>query len=99
MSPRTIALSIGSGVLGLLLIVGLVASGSDRDPTETALPAPASSQSAQPTSAPSTPTPKLARVPDVKGLSLTKAKRKLRAAGLEVGKSTADRPARRRTPF
>ena len=39
----------------------------------------------QPTSAPSTPTPKLAKVPAVKGLSLAKAKRKLRAVGLEVG--------------
>ena len=85
LSPRTIGLAIGSGVLGLLLIVGLVASGSDRDPTGTALPAPASSPSAQPTSALSTPTPKLARVPAVKGPALTKAKRKLRAAGLEVG--------------
>jgi resuscitation-promoting factor RpfB len=84
-SPRTIALAVGSGVLGLLLIVGLVASGSDRDPTETSLQAPASSPSVQPTSAPSTPTPKLARVPAVKGLALAKAKRKLRAAGLEVG--------------
>ena len=72
--------------MGLLLIVGLVAAGSDRDPTETALPAPASSTFVQPTSAPSTPTtPKLARVPAVEGLGLTKAKRKLRAAGLEVG--------------
>jgi hypothetical protein len=34
LSPRTIAFAIGSGVLGLLLIVGLVASGSDRDPTK-----------------------------------------------------------------
>ena len=85
LSPRTIALAIGSGVLGLLLIVGLVASGSDRDPTPTAVPAPASSPSVPPTSTPSTPTPKLARVPAVKGLSLTKAKHKLRAAGLEVG--------------
>jgi resuscitation-promoting factor RpfB len=84
-SPRTIALAIGSGVLGLLLIIGLVAAGSDRDPTETALPAPASSASVQPTSAPATPTPKLAKVPALKGLSLTKAKRKLRSAGLEVG--------------
>ncbi len=39
----------------------------------------------QPTSAPSTPSPKLARVPDVEGLSLVKAKRKLHAAGLKVG--------------
>jgi hypothetical protein len=84
-SQRTIALAIGSGVLGLLLIVGLVASGSDRDPTETALPAPASSSSVQPTSAASTPTPKFVRVPAVKGLALVKAKRKLRAAGLAVG--------------
>jgi resuscitation-promoting factor RpfB len=85
LSPRTITLAIGSGVLGLLLIVGLVAAGSDRDPTETALPASASSPSVQPPSAPSTPTPKLARVPAVKGLSLPKAKRKLRSAGLEAG--------------
>jgi resuscitation-promoting factor RpfB len=85
MSPRAIAIAIGSGVLGLILIVGLVASGSDRDATETALPAPASSPSVEPTSAPSSPTPKQATVPAVKGLSLIKAKRKLRAAGLEVG--------------
>jgi beta-lactam-binding protein with PASTA domain len=39
----------------------------------------------QSTSPPTTPTPKLAKVPAVKGFSLTKAKRKLRAAGLEVG--------------
>jgi resuscitation-promoting factor RpfB len=85
LSPRTIALTIGSAVFGLLLIVGLVASGLDRDPAQTALPAPANSPTAQPTSAPSTPTPKLARVPALKGLALTKAKRKLRAARLEVG--------------
>jgi hypothetical protein len=30
LGPRTIALATGSGVLGLLLIVGLVASGTDR---------------------------------------------------------------------
>jgi hypothetical protein len=85
LSPRTIALAIGSGVLGLLVIVGLAASGSDRDPADTALRAPASTPSVQPTSSTPTPTPKLARVPAVKGLSLTRAKRKLRAAGLEVG--------------
>jgi resuscitation-promoting factor RpfB len=84
LSPRTIALATGSGVLGLLVLIVGLASGSDRDPTETVLPAPASSASIQPTPTPPTPTPKLARVPAVKGLSLVKAKRKLRAAGLEV---------------
>jgi hypothetical protein len=85
-SARTIAIAAGGGVLGLLvLIVGLVASGSDRNPTETVLQTPASSPSAQPPSAQSTPSPKLAKVPAVKGLSLVKGKRKLRAAGLEVG--------------
>jgi resuscitation-promoting factor RpfB len=85
LSARAIAVATVSGVLGLILIVGLVASGSDRDATETALPAPANTPSVQPTSTTPTPSPKLARVPAVKGLSLTKAKRKLRAAGLEVG--------------
>jgi hypothetical protein len=85
LSARAIAVAMVSGVLGLGLIVGLVASASDRDATETALSAPASTPSVQPTSSRSTPTSKLAKVPAVKGLSLTKAKRKLRAAGLEVG--------------
>jgi hypothetical protein len=83
LSPRTIALAVGRGVLGLLVLIALVASGCDRDPTETAPEAPASSPSVQP--APSTRTPKLARVPAVEGLGLANAKRKLRAAGLEVG--------------
>ena len=39
----------------------------------------------QPTAAQPKPTPKLAMVPAIKGLSLTNAKRKLRAAGLEAG--------------
>lgn len=88
LSPRTIALAVGSGVLGLLVLIGgLAASGSDRGVTGTApTQTPASSQSAQPPSSPSTPSPKLARVAAVKGLSLAKAKRKLRAAGVEVGK-------------
>ena len=85
LSPRAIAVAIGSGVLGLILIAGMVASGSDGDPTEAAPPAPQSSPQVQSTSPPTTPTPRLAKVPAVKGLSLTKAKRKLRAAGLEVG--------------
>jgi resuscitation-promoting factor RpfB len=89
LSPRTIALAVGSGLLGLLVLIGgLAASGSDRGVTGTApTQAPASSQSAQPPpSSPSTPSPKLARVPAVKGLGLAKAKRKLHAAGVEVGK-------------
>jgi resuscitation-promoting factor RpfB len=84
LSPRAIAVAIGSGVLALILIAGVVASGSGRDPTEAAPQAPASSP-AQSTSPPTTPTPRLAKVPAVRGLSLTKAKRKLRVAGLEVG--------------
>ena len=36
LSPRTIALAVGSGVLGLLVLIGgLAASGSDRSPTDT----------------------------------------------------------------
>jgi resuscitation-promoting factor RpfB len=84
-TPRTIALATGSGLLGLLLLVGLVALGTDRNPSDAVLDAPASSPSVQPTSARSTPPPKRARVPAVEGLGLAKAKRKLRAAGLEVG--------------
>ncbi len=84
LSPRAIAVAIGSSVLGLILITG-VASGFDRDPTDAAPQAPASSTQVQPTSSTPTPTPRLAKVPAVKGLSLTKAKRKLRAAGLELG--------------
>jgi resuscitation-promoting factor RpfB len=85
LSPNATALAIVSGALGFILIVALMASGSDRDPTETALPAPASTPSVRPTSTTPSPTPKLSRVPAVKGLSLTKAKRTLRSAGLEVG--------------
>jgi hypothetical protein len=83
LSARAIAVATVSAVLGLVLIAGLAASGSDRDASETALPAPV--PSAERTSTTPTLTPKMARVPAVKGLSLTKAKRKLRTAGLEVG--------------
>jgi resuscitation-promoting factor RpfB len=88
LSPRTIALAVGGSVLGLLVLVGgLAASGSDRGVTGTAATqAPASTKSAQPASSPSKPRPQLARVPAVKGLGLAKAKRKLLAAGVEVGK-------------
>ena len=72
-------------MLGLIVIAGAVVSGSDRDPTGAAPQAPASSPHLQSTSPSATPTPRLVKVPAVKGLSLTKAKRKLRAAGLEVG--------------
>ena len=83
--PRPIALATGSGLLGLLLLVGLVALGTDRNPSDAVLQAPASSPYMQPTSARSTPPPERARVPAVEGLGLAKAKRKLRAAGLETG--------------
>lgn len=88
LSPRTIALAVGSSVIGMLVLIGgLAASGADRGVTgSAATQAPASSKSAQPPSSPSTPRPKLARVPAVKGLGLAKAKRKLHAAGVEVGK-------------
>jgi hypothetical protein len=101
LSPRTIAVAVGSSVLGLLVLIGLVASGSDSDPTETALPAPASSSSVQPTSAPSTPstpTPKLARVPAVKGLSLTNRSASCVPPAFRWARLIAGRPARRRTP-
>jgi hypothetical protein len=84
-TPRAIALATGSGLLGLLLLVGLVALGTERNPSDAVLQAPASSPSMQPTSARSTPPPKRARVPAGEGFGLAKAKRKLRAAGLEVG--------------
>jgi resuscitation-promoting factor RpfB len=61
-------------------------------PTTSAIPAatpsPVPTTSKTPAATPSdtpTPSPSLARVPAVKGLSLIKAKRKLRAAGLESG--------------
>jgi hypothetical protein len=97
LSPRTIALAVGRGVLGLLVLIALVASGCDRDPTETAPEAPASSPSVQP--APSTRTPKLARVPAVEGLGLANANASCAPPALRWGRSIADHPPRGRTPF
>jgi hypothetical protein len=96
LSPRPTAVAVGSSVLGLLVLIGLVAAGCDRDPAESAHEVPASSPSVQPTSAPSTPTPKRARVPAVEGLGLANAKHKLHAAGLEVGKVDRRRSSKRK---
>jgi hypothetical protein len=65
--------------VGTVLLLGIAfLAPADSVPTTSTTPA------ATPSHTPS-PSPSLARVPAVKGLSLTKAKRKLRAAGLEVG--------------
>ncbi len=83
--------SVGGGLAALLLIGSVASGANDQAPNATAPPPPdasptaTSSPTGQPTSAPPTPTPKLARVPAVEGLSLTEAKQKLGAAGLEVG--------------
>jgi hypothetical protein len=95
LSPRAIAVAIWKQCAWADPYRRAVASGSDRDATEAAPQAPASSPDAQSTSPPTTPTPRLAKVPVVKGLSLTTAKRTLRAAGLEVG-DIDHRPSRKR---
>ena len=87
--------SVGGGLAALLLIGSIASGANDPAPNATAPPPPdasptaTSSPSDQPTAAPPKPTPKptltLARVPAVEGLGLVKAKRELRAAGLEVG--------------
>jgi hypothetical protein len=66
---------------GTVLLLGIAFLSPD-DPTSTSSTTPAGIPSDTPSA---TPTPSLAKVPSVKGLSLTKAKRKLHAAGLEVG--------------
>jgi resuscitation-promoting factor RpfB len=67
----------------LLLSVAFLAPGDPGDTSSTVPPAtPSNTPSPSP---PPSPPPSLARVPAVEGLSLTKAKRNLRAAGLEVG--------------
>jgi hypothetical protein len=74
-------LSILIAILGLASCGALINAIGGDDLATTAQPTP----SLEPTSAPSTPTRKLARVPVVEGLGLVNAKRKLRSAGLEVG--------------
>jgi PASTA domain len=97
--PRTIALATGSGVLGLLLIVGLVASGTDRNPTDTVLQAPASRPPVPPTSAQlklgssvalvvAAPLP---QVSSVVGKSEGSAIRNLKNAGFKVKRTTQTR--------
>jgi hypothetical protein len=71
-------LSILIAILGLASCGALINAIGDDDLATTAQPTP----SVEPTSAQSTPTRKLARVPAVEGLGLVNAKRKLRAAGL-----------------
>ena len=70
----------------LLLGIGLLAPD---DPGATSSTITAGTTSETPTASPSrpsaSPSPALARVPALKGLSRTKAKRRLHAAGLEVG--------------
>jgi hypothetical protein len=74
-------LSILIAILGLASCGALINAIGDDDLATTAQPTP----SVEPTSAQSTPTRKLARVPAVEGLGLVNAKRKLRAAGLALG--------------
>ena len=80
------------GLAALLLIGSIASCARDQAPNATAPPPPDASPTATSnpsgglTSAPRTPTPKLAWVPAVEGLSLAEARRKLGATGLEVGK-------------
>jgi hypothetical protein len=77
----------------LLLAIGLLMP-DDPAPTPSTIPA------AIPSDTPSaSPSPSLATVPAVKGLSLTKAKRKLRAAGLEVGEVDRRPSSKRKDTF
>jgi hypothetical protein len=79
---------VTAGTVLLLGIAFLIPD--DSGSTSSTIPA------AIPSDTPSaSPTPSRARVPAVKGLSLTRAKRKLRAAGLEVGEVDR-RPSGRR---
>ena len=78
---------------GTVLLLGIAfLAPADSVPTTSTIPAatpsPVPTTSTTPAATPShapSPSPSLATVPAVKGFSLTKAKRELRAAGLEVG--------------
>ena len=80
----------------LLLSIGFLAP-DDPVPTTSAIPTatPSDTPSASPSPPSASPSPALARVPGVEGLDLAKAKRKLRAAGLEVG-DIDRRPSRKK---
>jgi len=95
-SPRTIVASV-AGLVVLLLVWVAAAIGDNgvmADPATSQAPPTSPSQqtpttAATPTSEPTPaepPSPTLARVPDVEGLALAKAKRALGAADLKVGK-------------
>jgi resuscitation-promoting factor RpfB len=79
--------------VGTVLLLGIAfLTSADSVPTTPAIPAatpsPVPTASTTPAGTPSdtpSPSPSLARVPAVEGLSLIKAKRELRAAGLAVG--------------
>jgi hypothetical protein len=73
---KTMVTGVTVLLLGIFFLVPV-------DPAATTAPIPAASPSDTPSAS---PTPSTARVPAVKGLSLAKAKRKLRSSGLEVGK-------------
>ncbi len=90
---RPLAKTVVTAGTVLLLGIALLVPG---DPGATSSTIPAATPSETPSASPSppsasppppsaSPSPSLARVPAVEGLGLIKAKRKLRAAGLEVG--------------
>jgi hypothetical protein len=76
---KTVVTGVTVLLLGIFFLVPV-------DPAAMTATIPAASPSDTPSvSISASPSPSLAKVPAVKGLSLAKAKRKLRAAGLEVG--------------
>jgi resuscitation-promoting factor RpfB len=76
---------------GTVLLLAIAALMPDDPASTSTIPVAIPSDTPSPSLSPSA-SPSLARVPAVKGLSLTKAKRKLRSAGLEVG-DIARRPS------